>query len=103
MGEKIVAQTSDDPKLWADWKNKFRFSWSAVEDLGRESLVPARTLTKTLEDELAVSLNETWEQIIASLATRNPHARFKDFLRVPESAELITVYQPLAASGVFMK
>lgn len=102
-GETLWPKLPDDPKLWADWKNKFRFSWSAVEDLDRESLVPARALLQTLEDELAACLNDTWERIIASLASRNPHDRFKDFLRVPESNDTITVCQPLAASGVFMK
>lgn len=102
-GETLWPKLPEDAKLWVDWKNKFRFSWSAVEDLGGEDLVPARTLLQNLEDELAASLNEIWERIIASLASRNPHDRFKDFLRVPESAELITVYQPLAASGVSMK
>lgn len=102
-GQTLWPKLPDDPKLWADWKNKFRFSWSAVEDLGRESLVPARTLLKTLEDELAACLNDTWGRILASLASRNPHDRFKDVLRVPDSNNTITVCQPLAASGVFMK
>ena len=102
-GETLWPRLPEEPRCWADWQSKFRFSWTAVEDLTPEDLVPARALLKNLEDEIAASLNETWERIIASLATRNPHDRFKDFLRVPESAELITVYQPLAASGVFMK
>lgn len=102
-GQTLWPKLPEDPKLWVDWKNRFRFSWSAVEDLAQETLVPARTLLQTLEDELAVCLNDTWEQIIANLSRRNPHDRFKDFLRVPETAELISVYQPLAASGRFMK
>lgn len=102
-GETLWPKLPEDPNSWAAWKKKFRFSWSAVEELGPESLVPARALLQTLEDELAVCLDETWGQILVSLASRNPHDRFKDFLRLPDSNEQITVCQPLAASGVFMK
>jgi hypothetical protein len=102
-GETLWPRLPEEPRCWDDWQNKFRFSWSAVEDLGGEDLVPARALLQNLEDELAASLNETWERITASLAKRNPHDRFKDFLRVPESSDTITVCQPLAASGMFMK
>ncbi len=102
-GETLWPKLPDDPKLWIDWKKKFRFSWSAVEDLSQENLVSARALLQTLEDELAMCLDDTWQRIIASLASRNPHDRFKDFLRVPDPNDTITVCQPLAASGVFMK
>lgn len=102
-GETLCPKLPENPKSWEPWKEKFRFSWSAVEDLGPEDLMPARSLLLGLEDELAVSLNETWGRILASLASRNPHATFKSFLRVPKSAESITLHQPLAASGVFMK
>lgn len=102
-GETLWPKLPEDPKLWLDWKNKFRFSWSAVEDLGRESLVPARALLQALEDELTMCLDDTWERITTSLASRNPHERFKDFLRAPDSNDTITLCQPLAASGVFMK
>lgn len=74
-----------------------------MEDLAPEGLVPARSLLQNLEGELAASLNDTWPRILTSLAGRDPHATFKDFLRVPDSAESISVCQPLAASGVFMK
>jgi hypothetical protein len=102
-GQTLWPKLPDEPKLWVDWKNKFRFSWSAVEDLGPERLVPARTLLQSLENELVMCLNDTWERIIAGLASRNPHDRFKDFLRLPDSAEQITVCQPIGASGMFMK
>jgi hypothetical protein len=103
QGETLWPKLPEQPKSWADWQNQFRFSWSAVEDLDPESLVAARELLQTLEGELAAYLNDTWERIIASLASRNPQGRFKDILRVPESNDTITVCQPLAASGVFMK
>lgn len=102
-GQTLWPRLPENPTAWEAWKSKFRFSWSAVEDLAPEDLVPARTLLQNLEDELAASLNETWGRILASLASRDPHATFKDFLRVPDSAESISVCQPLAASGVFMK
>jgi len=102
-GETLWPKLPEQPKFWAAWQNKFRFSWTAVEDLAPEDLVPVRTLLQTLEDELAASLNETWGRILTSLASRDPHETFKDFLRVPESNDTITVYQPLAASGVFMR
>ena len=102
-GETLWPKLPDDPNSWEAWKKKFRFSWSAVEDLSSEELVSARALLESLENDLAASLNETWGRILASLASRNPHERFKDFLRAPDSNDIITVCQPLAASGVFMK
>jgi hypothetical protein len=66
-------------------------------------MVSARALLESLENELAASLNETWGRILASLASRNPHDRFRTFLRVPESNDTITVCQPLTASGGFVK
>jgi hypothetical protein len=102
-GETLWPRLPEEPRCWADWQSKFRFSWSAVEDLAPEDLVPARILLQDLEDELVASLNETWGRLLTSLASRDPHARFKDFLRVPESDNTISVCQPLAASGVFMK
>ena len=102
-GETLWPELPEDPKFWVDWKNKFRFSWSTVEELVPESLVRARALLQTLEDELAACLDETWGQIIVNLGSRNPHERFKDFLHIPDSTERITFSQQLAASGVFMK
>jgi len=102
-GQTLWPKLPGDLDSWEAWKNKFRFSWSAVEDLSPEELVSARALLESLENELAASLNETWGRILASLASRNPYERFSTFLRVPESDDTITVCQPLTASGGFAK
>jgi len=102
-GETLLPRLPEDPKLLAEWKSKFRFSWRAVEELGAENLEPAHILLKTLEDELARCLDDTWARLIVSLGVRDSHDRFKDYLRVPASTEWITVCQPLAASGTFDK
>ncbi|MGB8061806.1 MAG: hypothetical protein WCF26_07915 [Candidatus Sulfotelmatobacter sp.] len=102
-GETLWPKLPEDPNSWEAWKNKFPFSWSAVEDLDPEDLMSARALLESLENELAAALNETWGRILASLASRNPYEKFRSFLRAPDSNDTITVCQPLAASGVFMK
>jgi hypothetical protein len=102
-GETLWPKLPDDPNSWEAWKNKFQFSWSAVEDLTLEEMVPARALLENLENELAASLNETWGRILLGLASRNPYDRFRTFLRVPESKDTITVCQSLTASGDFVK
>jgi hypothetical protein len=102
-GETLLLKLPDNPKLWADWKKRFRFSWRAVEELGPEGLIPTRMLLQMLEDELGTYLNHMWERILRSLAGRKPHDTFKAYLRVPESTEWISVFQPFTASGTFMK
>jgi len=102
-GETLWPKLPENPNSWEAWKNKFRFSWSAVEDLSPEELVSARALLESLEEELVASLNETWERILASLTSRNPYDRFRTFLRVPESNDTITVCHQLTASGGFVK
>lgn len=102
-GETLLPKLPEDPKRFTDWKNGFRFSWRAVEALGTESLEPAGALLQTLEDDLARYLDDMWARLIVDLGSRNLHDRFKDFLKLPDSTEWITVVQPVAASGVFFR
>jgi hypothetical protein len=101
--ETLWPKLPEDPNSWEAWKNKFEFSWSAIEDLALEEMVSARALLENLENELSASLNETWGRILASLASRDPYDTFRTFLRVPESNDTITVGQSLTASGDFVK
>jgi hypothetical protein len=102
-GETLLPRLPEDPKLFGDWKNRFRFSWRAVEALDAGGMEPANVLLKTFEDELAEYLDQVWVQLIVSLGSRNLHDRFKPFLKVPDSDERISVFQPHAASGTFLK
>jgi len=102
-GETLLPKLPEDPRDFPEWKERSRFSWTEVETLGTNDLVPARVLLQELEDELVRYLDTTWANLIRNLSRRDPHHRFKDFLRVPGYAEKITVLQPNAASGVSMK
>jgi hypothetical protein len=102
-GETLLPRLPDDPKGFDAWKNRFRFSWRAVEILDAENLISAQVLLKALEDELARYFDQAWARIIDSLKSRNLHESLKSVLKVPDFGEQITLSQPLTASGTFLK
>lgn len=102
-GETLLPKLPEDPKCFNDWNNRFKFSWRAVEAIGAEDLDPAVGLLQILEDDLARYLDGAWAQLIVDLGSRNLHDKFNWLLKLPDSSEWITVVQPVAASGVFLK